>query len=186
MTGHALYYTLHKESLMRKALSSYVNAIGWFNERLGKGAGYVIWGLVGLMFYEAICRSAFNAPHLWLPEITQYIFWGYVFLGGGYVFLHGGHIRMDVLYSRWSPRRRAIVDVATFSVAAFYLVGLLWKCSYYTAISIMAGERQVCGIHTYVGPIKAIMVLGIILVLLEAVAFFIKDVHLAISGKVLE
>ncbi len=93
---------------------------------------------------------------------------------------------MDVLYSRWSPRRRAIVDVATFSVAAFYLAGMIWKLSYYTAISIMVGERQACGIHTYVGPIKAIMVFGIIVVLLQAVAFFIKDVHLAIRGKVLE
>lgn len=170
---------------MIKALVGYVNAIGRFNQRVGKGAGYIIWGLGGLMFYEAISRSAFNNPHAWLHEITMYIFWAFIFLGGGYVFLHEGHVRMDAFYSRWSPRRRAIVDVATFSVAAFYLVGMIWKTSYYTAISIMIGETQAAGIHTYVGPIKAIMVFGIILVLLEAVAFFIKDVHLAIRGKVL-
>ena len=171
---------------MRKALLGYVNAIGWFNQRMGKVAGYLIWALGGFLLFEAICRSAFNAPHLWLPEMTQYIFWAYAFLGGGYVFLHEGHIRMDAFYSRWSPRTRAIVDVVTFPVAIFYLVGVTWKMSYYTAISIIIGERQAVGIHSYVGPIKAIMVFGLILVFLEALAFFIKDVHLATTGEVLE
>ena len=171
---------------MRRILLGYVNAIGWFNQLMGKLAGYLILALSGLLFYEAIWRSVFNAPHLWLPEITQYIFWSYAFLGGGYVFLREGHIRMDSFYSRWSPRTRAIVDVVTFPVATVYLVGVIWKMSYYTAISIMIGERQAAGIHTYVGPIKAIMVFGMILVFLEALAFFIKDAHLAIKGEVLE
>jgi TRAP-type mannitol/chloroaromatic compound transport system permease small subunit len=106
-------------------------------------------------------------------------------LGGAYVLLHEGHVRMDALYMRWSPRRRAVADAATFSVAAIYLVGLIWKTSFYTYVSYSQGEIQAAGIHTYIWPVRAIMAFGIVILLLEAIAFFIKDMHLAVRGKTL-
>ena len=171
---------------MRNALLLYVNTIGRFNERLGKGASYIIWAICGMLFYEAMSRSIFNAPHAWTNEISSYVFWAYIFLGGGYVLFHDGHVRMDAIYMRWSPRGRAIADAATFSVVAFYLVGMIWKTSFYGYLSIIQGEIQATGIHSYVWPVRVIMVFGIILVFMEALAFFIKDIHLATRGKVLE
>ena len=170
---------------MKKIALTYIHTMEWFNNRLGKGTGYMIWALGGLLFFEAMSRSILNVPHAWINEITSYIFWFYIFLGGGYVMLHDGHVRMDAFYSRWSPKKKAIVDAATFSAAAFYLVGLLWKTSFYTYISFLQGEIQASGMNSYIWPVRAIMAIGITLVLLEAIAFFIKDVHLATRGKVL-
>jgi TRAP-type mannitol/chloroaromatic compound transport system permease small subunit len=170
---------------VKKALLFYVNTIGRFNQLLGKGAGYIIWVIFGLLFYEAMSRSVLNIPHAWNNEISSYVFWAYIFLGGGYVLLYDGHVRMDAIYMRWSPRGRAIADAATFSFAAFYLVGMIWKTSFYAYLSIIQGEVQAAGIHSYVWPVRVIMVFGIIVVLLEAIAFFIKDMHLATKGKVL-
>ena len=179
------YISSLKESYVIKIALKYVHAMEWFNNRLGRGAGYLIWALGGLLLFEAISRSGFNTPHNWLNEISSYIFWAYIFLGGAYVLLHEGHVRMDALYMRWSPRRRAVADAATFSVAAIYLVGLIWKTSFYTYVSYSQGEIQAAGIHTYIWPVRAIMAFGIVILLLEAIAFFIKDMHLAVRGKAL-
>ena len=170
---------------MTKVLLRFVNGMEWFNQRLGKGTAYLIWGLTGLLLFEAISRSVFNTPHNWLQEITSYIFWAYIFLAGAYVYLHEGHVRMDALYLKWSPRGRAIADAATFSIAAFYLVGMAWRATYWTIASLQMGEVTPSAAATYVWPIRTIMVIGISLVFLEALAFFIKDIYLITRRKAL-
>ena len=46
-------------------------------------------------------------------------------LGAGYTLLHGGHVRVDILYARMSPRRRAAVDLAGTMVFLLPWLGVL-------------------------------------------------------------
>ena len=43
---------------------------------------------------------------------------------GAYVLKHGGHVNVDILYGRFSPRIRAIIDLFTW-LLFFYFCGLL-------------------------------------------------------------
>ena len=55
--------------------------------------------------------SVFSLSVIWLQESTAYLFAATFLLGAGGVFLLDGHVRVDVLSSRWTERRRAAVDL---------------------------------------------------------------------------
>ena len=170
---------------MVKLLVVFVRSVARFNERLGQAMTWVIWGLLGILLFETVSRYGFNRPHSWSVEIDAYIFGTYFFLAGGFALLHNEHVRMDALYNHWSPRKQAIADAATFCLVAFYLVTLIWKGVFYAYLACVTGETTASAARTLVGPIKVIMVIGLVAIFLQALAFFIQDIYLATTGRAL-
>ena len=87
----------------------------------------------------------------------------------------GAHVRMDVLYSKWSPKRRAVTDAITVFCLIFYLAVLLIGGLSSTWYSLEYGQRNYSAWRPYVAPIKIIMVIGIFMMLLQAIATFFRD-----------
>lgn len=116
------------------------------------------------------------------------------------------HVRMDLFYGAWSPRTRAMIDAVTVFCLIFFLGVLLYGGAGSTAYSLgyfgleplqfywdlLAGfvtggpdgasdvlgtmERSPTAWRPFLWPIKSIMVFGFILMLLQAVAEFFKDI----------
>ncbi len=107
--------------------------------------------------------------------MAQFTMAAYYLLGGGYSMQLKAHVRMDVLYERWSKRTRATVDVLTSGFLLFYLSVLLYGGISSTAYSIEYGQRNYSSWAPPMAPIKVIMVIGIFLMLLQALATFFKD-----------
>ena len=101
---------------------------------------------------------------------------GYFLLGGGYSMQMDSHVRMDLFYSRWSPRTKAIFDVFTIFFLIFYLVMLIWGGYLSTEYSIDYNETTRSLWNPPLWPIKVIMVFGIFLMLLQSIAVFFRDV----------
>jgi len=81
------------------------------------------------------------------------------------------------LYGAWSPRRRALVDAFTIFCLIFYLVVLLYGGIGSFIYSLQyGGERSPTAWRPYLWPIKGIMVTGLILMLLQALSEFTKDI----------
>jgi TRAP-type mannitol/chloroaromatic compound transport system permease small subunit len=153
------------------------------NNWIGQGASYLIWALTGLLLAETISRYGFNAPNVWSMEIAAYFFGALFLLTGGYTLLKEVHVRMDAFYARWTPRRRAIVDVSTFFLAAIYLGVLIWRGIPKALISFEQGERTGSAARLLLWPFKLILVVGFVLLLMQAVSFFIQDIYMAKTGK---
>lgn len=109
----------------------------------------------------------------------------YYLLGGGYSMQLDSHVRMDLVYSRWSPRTRALVDALTVGFLIFYLVFLLAGGISSTQYALEYGQKNYSSWAPPLAPIKIIMTVGILLMLLQAVAMFFKDLALA-RGEPLE
>src|SRR5690606_25505611 len=105
-----------------KAYVRYVDAV---NRRVGRFAMYFIYAMIGILVYSSVSRIAFNAPPHWSMEMSQFLLAAYYLLGGGYSMQLDSHVRMDLLYNRWSPKTRAVVDSVTVLFLIFYLVFLL-------------------------------------------------------------
>lgn len=167
---------------MSKALLSYVHYIELFNIRLGKILGSLVFVLIGILLFEAVSRYIFNAPTGWSVELSAFVFGTYFILGGGYVLLRGGHVNMDILYNRWSPKTRAIVNLATFSLIAAYLVVFMVGGIENVSYSLKWGQHSASMWAPPLAPIKIITTVGAGLLLLQGVAFFIRDLSIA-RGK---
>lgn len=165
-------------------IASFVHGIDRLNTWVGKAVKYLVLVSIVALLYEAISRYFFNAPTMWAIEGSQFAMGAYFLLGGGYALLRGAHVRMDIFYDKWSPKKKAIVDVATFSIFAAYCVALVWNTGDHGIQSFLRGEHSTSWWGPPVYPIKLILPVGAFLLLLQGIAFFIRDLY-TVSGRVL-
>jgi len=168
---------------MPKALVTYVRYIESMNTWLGKILSFCIFLLIGILVIEGISRYVFNAPTPWSIELSQFTLGTYFLIGGGYALLRGAHVKMDVLSSRWSPKTKAIVDLATFSLLAVYLIVVILGGINNAAYALRFDQHSGTLWGPPLAPIKIIITVGAGLLLLQAVAFFIRDLSIVFKGK---
>ena len=164
---------------MPKVIKTFVRTIDATNKVVGKFSQYLVFVMMGVLLYESISRTLFNQPHIWVVEIAQFTMAAYYLLGGGYSMILEGHVRMDLLYGRWSPKTRAIMDMITAVVLIFYLVLLLYGAISSLEYALRYGQVNYTSWAPPLAPIKVIMTIGIVLMLLQAIAFFFKDLATA-------
>jgi TRAP-type mannitol/chloroaromatic compound transport system permease small subunit len=167
-------------------MRGFCRVIDWINEQGGKLISFLILILVVVVLYEICARYLFNRPTIWAQEISQMIYGAYVILLGGYVLRRGGHVNVEILYGKFSPRTRAIIDLFTW-LLFFFFCGLLlikgWEMAW---DSFKVRETEPTTFAPPVYPIKMMIPLGALLILLQGLARFLRSLALAISGKEME
>lgn len=108
--------------------------------------------------------------------MAQFTMAAYYLLGGGYSMILKSHVRMDIFYSRWSPKKQGLADAITSFFLIFYLVVLLIGAISSTQYALEYGQKNYSSWAPPLAPIKVIMTIGIMLMLLQALATFFKDV----------
>ena len=131
--------------------------------------------MIGVLLLGSITRNVINLPLSWTVEMAQFLLAGYYIVGGAYSLQLGDHVRMDLIYDRCSDRTKAKLDVATSGFLIFYLVCLLIGSISSTMYAIEYGERKFSQWNPSMIPIKIIMVFGIVLILLQSISIFFKD-----------
>jgi TRAP-type mannitol/chloroaromatic compound transport system permease small subunit len=157
-----------------KAIKIYVRYVDAVNRVVGLFAMYLVFGMIGILFYSAMSKTFFD-PSLWTLEVAQFTMVAYYLLGGGYSMQIDSHVRMDLLYGRWSDRTKAVVDVVTILFLILYLGFLLYGALSSTEYALQYGEKSYSSWAPRMAPIKIIMCIGIVLMLLQVIATFFKD-----------
>ena len=161
-----------------------VNGIEFLSEWSGRVTAFLLLAMAGVIGFEVTVRYGFDSPTIWGTQLAQMIFGTYVVLGGAYALRYGVHVNMDALYARFTPRKKAVLDVVT-SMAFFFAIGfLLWMGVVLGWESMMKGEySEVTPWHQPIWPVKLMIPIGALLILLQGLAKFIRDLHLAIAGR---
>lgn len=159
---------------MPKAIKVYVRFVEAVTYRVGRFAMYLIFAMLGVLLYSSIMKTFF-LPSLWTLEMAQFLMVAYYMLGGGYSMQLESHVRMDLLYGRWSPRRKGFSDSITSFALIFYLVILLWGGLSSTQYALLYGEKSYSSWAPYMAPVKIVMCFGIVLMVLQAIATFFRD-----------
>ncbi|MBZ0216688.1 MAG: TRAP transporter small permease subunit [Fimbriimonadaceae bacterium] len=163
---------------MPEIVKTYVRYVDAANRVVGLFAMYLIFAMMALLLYSSISKTFF-VPSLWTLEMAQFLMVSYYLLGGGYSMQIDSHVRMDLLYGQWSDKTKAIVDAVTILFLIFYLCLLLYGAYSSTEYAIQYGEQSYSSWAPYMAPIKIIMMIGIILMLLQVVATFFKNLAAA-------
>ena len=168
---------------MLRAIRWFVYAVEALNRAVGRFAMYLIFAILGVLLYSSIGKTFFT-PAAWTLESAQFLMVAYFLLGGAYAMQLGDHVRMDLLYGRWQPRTRAWVDAVTILFLLFYLVVLLYGGLSSTHYAFEYDETSYSAWSPRMAPIKVLMVVGIALMLLQALAQLFKDIA-AVRGETL-
>lgn len=164
---------------MPQAIKTYVRYVDAANRVVGRLAMYLIFVMMGVLLLSSGSRTFFDVSHIWTVEVAQFLLTGYYLLGGAYSMQLDSHVRMDLLYSQWSPKRKAITDAITVFFLIFYLVVLLVGGISSTEYALTYGQKNFSAWAPPLAPIKIIMVIGIVLMLLQVIAVFFRDLATA-------
>ena len=88
--------------------------ISALNVGIAKIASWFAFLLMLIVSYDVIMRYLFNAPTMWAFDLSWMLYSAHFMLGLAYVSCLNGHVRVDVLYDRFSFRRRKILDMCFF------------------------------------------------------------------------
>jgi len=168
---------------MPEIIIKYVRAVDAVNRVVGLFAMYLIFVMMGILFYSSLTKTFF-LPSLWTLEMAQFTMAAYYLLGGGYSMQKQSHVRMDLFYGSWKPKTKAWTDSFTVIALIIYLLFLLYGAYSSTSYSLQYGEVSNSAWAPYLAPVKLVMALGIFLMLLQAVAAFFRNVAEARGEKI--
>jgi TRAP-type mannitol/chloroaromatic compound transport system permease small subunit len=160
---------------MPQWLRTYVRAVEAVNYRIGRGAMYLLFVIMGIMLWSSITKIG-RIPSLWTLEMAQFTLVAYYMLGAPYSLQLGSNVRMDLLYSRLNTRGQAMWDVFTVFCLMFYIGVMLWGAFGSTVYSLETGERNPTAWRPPLWPIKVIITFSFLLMLLQASVHLIRDI----------
>ena len=151
----------------------------------GKILGWLVIPLVGGLVYEVFARYMFNAPTLWAYEMTYMIYGTIFMLGAAYTLYKQSHIRTDILYNKWTARRKGIIDAVLylflFFPGIFFFLILGWDYAYH---SWQIGETSDSSPWRQpIYPFKMVLPVSAFLLLVQGVSEFLKAVYGARHGR---
>ena len=188
--------------MMMRGYIRWIDGMNWW---IGRFAMFGLFVLMGILLWSSISKTFF-LPSLWTLEMAQFVMVAYYILGGPYSIQLGSNVRMDLIYSELSDRRKAWLDAFTVFFLIFYLgvmiYGGLASLAYSlgnfmdpplpwfgrlihafvtggaSAASDQLGylERSPSSWKPIMWPIKLITVIGLFLMLLQVLSEFFKDI----------
>ena len=138
------------------------------------------WSLLAVFvyYYEVVARYVFNSPTNWAHESMFLMFGMQYLISGAFASREDSHVRVDVLYVYLSDRTKVIVDLCT-SVFFFLFCGaLLWTGIIFSMDSIEVWEVSFTEWAIQYWPVKISIAVGAVLLLLQGVSKFLKDIVL--------
>lgn len=162
-----------------KGLLSLIDLI---NEWVGKIISVLIFPIIGMVIFEVVMRYFLHESQLWVPETSVFLFGCLFLLGGGYAYLHDAHVRLDALYERFTPRMKAIADILTSWFFFLFCGILIWKGWVMAWDSLITMERSPSAFAPLLLPFKMLIPIGSILLLLQGLAKFIRDLQFLLGG----
>ena len=161
---------------MPEPIRLFVRFVDRLNLWVGRFAMSLFFVLAAILLTSTLSRLFFGAPVNWALEMSQFVLSAYYLLGGAYTLQREGHVRMDLFYSRLPPKRRAGIDAFTALFVMFYLGVMIWGGVSSTNYAITYGQTNYSAWAPVLWPIKTIMTIGIVLMLLQFIANFFRDI----------
>ena len=141
--------------------------------------------MILVLTFEVTAGHVFNHPTQWAHQTSLMMSGVIVALGWAYVHRYREHIRVDVLYSRFSTKGKAITDVIldilVFLPLLVALTYAAWSKMWYS------WEMHEIMVETYwyppVGPNRTLVFIGLSLLALQGISNLIKDLYLLVRNK---
>jgi TRAP-type mannitol/chloroaromatic compound transport system permease small subunit len=156
-----------------------------FQDVLGRALSWLMLAMVLTVFFDVVMRYALRRTFVATQELEWYIFAVAYLMAGGYVMLWDEHVRVDILYSRMSPRTRAWMDFILLFVfffpSAFLVVYTTWPF-FRNALSVWEGSPDPGGIPAR-WALKFVIILAFSIMLVQGVSQAIKNFYWAMGWE---
>jgi len=158
-----------------------------FSDVMGWVAGVLNLIMLLNVFYDAIARYFFNTGSIALQEMEWHLFAMVFLFGIAYALKEDGHVRVDVLYDRFSPRWKAIVNIGgalllLLPLSILIIEGSIWYVHEALTSGEISGDP---GGLKYRWLIKAVIPVSFVFLLVSTIGFVLHNVNVIRGGEIL-
>ena len=162
----------------------FYNGMTLTSERLAKVVSWLVALLVISISYDVFMRYLFNAPTNWSYALSYMMGAALSALGLAYVHSAGGNVRVDIIYNKFSPKTKLIIDMVFTIIFFFPVYGLL---AYYFGVNtwnaFVIKRYDINSIwYPVVWPYMTAITLGFAFLFVQGIANFIRDVRTFVKG----
>lgn len=154
------------------------------NHLLGRGVAWLALAMVLLMATIVVLRYFFQFGSIAMQEAVMYLNALLFAAGAGYTLKEQGHVRVDIFYSRLTPRQQAWIELAGGLLfllpATLFILITSWD---YVALSwrIREGSIEASGLP-FVYLLKSMIPVLAALLALQGVAEMLKALRILRDG----
>ncbi|MFQ5996823.1 MAG: TRAP transporter small permease subunit [Dehalococcoidales bacterium] len=166
-------------------MKSVLRTIDAISDWAGRSISWCAVGLVSIVVLEVFMRYAAQKTIMWSTETDLMLGTALFCAGWAYAHRHHAHIRIDLIYLRMPARVRAIFDVTGTLILFFPLMLVFIQASAsYTWRAYTTGEESnLTYWYPPIWPWRTIVLLGFVLLTLQGLAHFYRDVYAMIRNK---
>ncbi|PLY07381.1 MAG: C4-dicarboxylate ABC transporter permease [Arcobacter sp.] len=131
------------------------------------------------VFYDVVMRYFFKSGSIAMQEMEWHLFSIIILLGVAYTLKEDGHVRVDLIYDRLVPKKKAMINMVgaiIFILPIAFLVGLSSIDNAVEAFASMEQSGDPGGL-TNRWIVKALIPLSFLLLIISTVGFFIKNLN---------
>ena len=151
--------------------------IDWLNERVGKGAFWLVLIMTLISAGNATYRFIFNDSSNGMLEIQWYLFAAIFLMCSPYTLQKNEHVRIDVLSSKLSPRGLAVIDIiGTLFFLLPMVIAVMWLSLPLVAESYRIHEYSANAGGLIRWPVKILLPIGFALLALQGISELIKRI----------
>ncbi|NCF23595.1 MAG: TRAP transporter small permease subunit [Gammaproteobacteria bacterium] len=154
-----------------------------FSDVMGWIAGVLNLLMLVNVFYDAIMRYFFSTGSIALQETEWHLFAMVFLFGIAYGLKEDAHVRVDVLYDRFSPRKKAIVNIAgtvlfLLPLSVLIIEGSVWYVQEAYSSGEVSGDP---GGLSHRWLIKLVIPASFLFLVVSAVGFIIHNLNIILG-----
>ncbi len=159
----------------RHGLARLADRLDMFIDRVGRITGWCSFALVCVMTFNVLLRYLFRTGSVAMQELEWHLMAPICLLGLSYALLHDGHVKVDILYGRFPPHVRRIIDFISMLLIVLVVAILVYLSLPYVEQSFRIGEKSPDpGGLTHRWILKAMLPLGFALLLIQSFACMLR------------
>lgn len=165
-------------------MKRYIRFADAVNERVGTGVAWLTTGLVFVVCCDVFMRYVLQNSWVAVQELEWHLFAFIFLLGAGYSLKHDKHVRVDVFYSRFSPRMQAWVNLVGCVLFLIpFCVLVVWSSQNFVGNAFRFGETSPDpGGLPFRWILKAAIPVGFLFLLIQGIALACRSL-LCVRGE---
>lgn len=136
---------------------------------------------------EVFMRYAMNDPTIWALDVTTMSFGAFFMLGSGLALLKGAHVRTDMLWDKFSDKKKGTIDSLAYILFFLPTMAVLFFISiddFLYALSI--NEKSNSGAwQPVIWPLRAVIPLTFGMLFIQGISELMKSLWAARTGEFL-
>jgi TRAP-type mannitol/chloroaromatic compound transport system permease small subunit len=176
------------DGILNQPSSTYLRVIRTIDAFIRWSGGIAALLLIPLVLAnstEVFMRYVLDSPTDWAMDTTIMSYGALFMLGAAYALQKGAHVRTDMLWEKFSTRKKGVIDAIAYLVFFLPAMAVLLYVSFDEFIDAWSiGERSSLTLwRPLIWPLRAVVPLSVLLLLIQGISEFLKSLWAARTGQ---